>query len=289
MSMNASNEGRPLDQTVATRLSAYADQFEFAVQGGHDFVAAAVANGIVQILARFFPTVLAKIVSEPLNHPSLGPRSLKNLSALSSEPDREYLGVVRSAVNEFKEALASGDVGRAFKALVPTGILAEMDGTQKELLELETRLYRTAGTRRLEFLPRLAKLALWAGDISKAEGYAKEAVSLEPPEDSVSDGEATHDGNMVLGLIALDRGDTEQAKRHLIESSRTTGLGYMRMTGPNLSLASELLKRNEQQAVIQYLGECRRFWIDGQKNLDGWIEKIRSGSDPQFDPLHFSL
>jgi len=48
----------------------------------------------------------------------------------------------------------------------------------------------------------------------------------------------------------------------------------MSMTGPNLSLANELLKRNERQAVIDYLRECRRFWGGGRKILDSWIEKI---------------
>lgn len=287
--MNAPNGGQPLDQGVAAKLAAYADQFEFAVRDGHDFVAAAVANGIVQILTRFYPSALLKIPSTEAAAPGLGPRSLKSLSAPTSTPDPAYLGVVRPAVKEFKEALASGDVVHAIQALTPTGILAELAETQRELVGLETKLYRTGGIRRLEFLPRLAKLAFWAGDTNKAEQYAKEAVDLEPPGDPVGDGEATHDGNMVLGLIALQRGDIDQAKRYLIESSRTSGSGYMSMTGPNLSLANELLKCNERQVVIGYLRECQRFWVDGRKTLDAWIEKIREGKDPQFDPLQFSL
>jgi hypothetical protein len=92
-----------------------------------------------------------------------------------------------------------------------------------------------------------------------------------------------------LGLVALLRGDTDKAKACLRESSRTNGGGDMSMTGPNLSLAGELLKRNECEVVVEYLRECRRFWAAGRKTLDTWIEKIRSGDDPQFDPLHFGL
>lgn len=286
--MNAPNEDQPLNQTVVAKLTAYADQFEFAVRDGHDFVAAAVANGIVELVARFYPVSLVKIPSVGASS-DLGPPSLKSLSAPTSVPNPAYLEVVRPAVKEFKEALATGDFMHAIQALVPTGILSELAARQKELLELETKLYRTGGIRRLEFLPRLAKLAFWAGDANKAEQYAREAVRLEPPGDPVSDGEATHDGNMVLGLIALQRGDVDQAKRHLIESSRTSGSGYMSITGPNLSLANELLKHNEYQTVIEYLRDCQRFWIDGRKTLDRWIEAIRDGTDPQFDPVHFSL
>ena len=102
----------------------------------------------------------------------------------------------------------SGNNGavRTAQALGPTGILAEEDSPQKEVEGLERELAKTGGTRRLEFLPRLAKLTFWAGDADKAERYAKEAVSLLP-----GDGEATHDGNMILGLVALRRGDTERA------------------------------------------------------------------------------
>ena len=63
----------------------------------------------------------------------------------------------------------------------------------------------------------------------------------------------------------------------------------MRMTGPNLSLASELLKRNEREAVISYLQELRRFWVSGRNTLDGWIDHIGKGQNLKFDPFYLSL
>jgi hypothetical protein len=188
-------------------------------------------------------------------------------------------------MQKFRDALALGDIIAAAQALGPIGMLTEEDSPQKEVERLEAELAKASSTRRLEFLPRLAKLTLWAGDEDKAEQYAREALGLEPP----GDGEATHDANMVLGLIALRRSDTEQAKRHLIQSSHTTGSISMKLTGPNLSLANDLLKRGEREAVVHYLLECRRFWVDARKILNTWIEKIQNGDDPQFDPLHLSL
>ena len=132
-------------------------------------------------------------------------------------------------------------------------MLTKVNSPQKELLDLEIKLVRTGGTMRLELLPQVAKVAFWIGDINKAEQYAMEILRLEPVGNPVGHGEATHDGSMVLGLVALLHGDTERAKLHLLESVRTYGSVYMRMIGPNLSLASELLKRNEREVVIDYL------------------------------------
>ena len=62
----------------------------------------------------------------------------------------------------------------------------------------------------------------------------------------------------------------------------------MRMTGPNLSLASELLKRNETDVVIRYLEECKRFWFVARAQLDKWIELLRKGERLEFDPIYLS-
>src|SRR5882724_3018216 len=273
---------QPLGHDLLTKLVSCADQFESSVRSGHDVMAAAVALSIVQILGRYFPAALSSACSSG-THLADGPGFLKSPSNAISPPDVPYLAIVQPAVQRFKEALLLGDILRAIQALGPTGILAEGDSPQRAVEGLESELAKAGGTRRLEFLPRLAKLALWAGDADKAEQYAKEAVGLARP----ADGEATHDGNMVLGLFALHRGDTEQARRQLIQSSRTSGSTYMKLTGPNLSLANELLKRGEREAVVEYLGECRR-WFEGRKPLDTWIEKIRNGDDPPFDPLYLS-
>jgi hypothetical protein len=80
------NEGSPLDRRVVAQFTAYADQFEFAVRDGHDFVAALVAKGIVQILARFHPYAFLK---EPSAESASGieQRPLKSAAAPLSVPD----------------------------------------------------------------------------------------------------------------------------------------------------------------------------------------------------------
>lgn len=100
--------------------------------------------------------------------------------------------------------------------------------------------------------------------------------------------EAVHHGDMVLGLIALRRGDKVRAKEHLLASAHTEGYLEMEMIGPNLTLANELLRAGEREVVAKYLETCRAFWSGGWGIVDKWIAEIRKGATPNFDPLYFS-
>lgn len=50
-------------------------------------------------------------------------------------------------------------------------------------------------------------------------------------------GNAIHDGHMVLGRVALRRGDIEAAKRELLEAGKTPESPQLNSLGPNRSLA----------------------------------------------------
>jgi hypothetical protein len=284
----------PEDRVVRCLLDA-ADQFEEAIRTGSSFQAALEARKVVSVSARFYPGAVGRLLGskksvdvEPPADASNCPEFLRSPSRRSSPPDSAYLAIVQLAVREFKEASASGDVEKAIQSLYPTGIFSEDEDPQSEFRNLEIKLLRLSGPTRLQFLSRAAKLAFWTGNMDKAKEYATEAARLEPSDGPSNEGEGAHDGNMVLGLIALREGDTEQAKQHLLASARTNVSGAMRVTGPNLSLASELLKRNERDVVVSYLQECKRFWVVGRKGLDTWIEKLRNGESLEFDPVHLS-
>jgi hypothetical protein len=46
--------------------------------------------------------------------------------------------------------------------------------------------------------------------------------------------------------------------------------------------ASELLKRGERDAVIEYFEMCRKFREMGGAKLDSWSETVRQGGTPAF-------
>jgi hypothetical protein len=87
---------------------------------------------------------------------------------------------------------------------------------------------------------------------------------------------------MVLGMIALRKGDVPQAKRDLAESANIEGSPTLDSFGPNMLLAKALLERGEHEAVLEYFESCRSFWTMGAKQLDAWAATVRSGGVPLF-------
>jgi len=137
------------------------------------------------------------------------------------------------------------------------------------------------GLDRSLMLPQLAKAAVKAGALDKANQYANELIA-SIGSGGWNDGNALHDGHMVRGLVALRNGSVQQAARDLIEAGKTSGSPQLNSFGPNMTLANELLEKGERDAVLEYLTLCRNFWKMGSSKLDAWIGIIRAGGRPDF-------
>jgi outer membrane lipoprotein-sorting protein len=150
---------------------------------------------------------------------------------------------------------------------------------QQELADLEQDRAGDA-YRRSSALPLLAKSAFKAGAFDKAESYANEGLQQRR-----QDGDAVHDGNMVLGLIAMRQGNVEQAKHYLLESAKTKGSPVLGSFGPSMTLAGALFEKGERDAVLQYLQACRSFWTMGTQRLTDWTAAIQAGRKPDWVTL----
>src|SRR5204863_4474896 len=95
------------------------------------------------------------------------------------------------------------------------------------------------------FLARLAKAAFAASDYVRADAYAAEALEAARHGVFWWTGDAIHQGNIVLGRLALRRNDIEEAKRRLIAAGRTPGSSTLASTGPGMQLAKDLLDKGE--------------------------------------------
>jgi len=131
-------------------------------------------------------------------------------------------------------------------------------------------------------LPSLAKKAWAAGAIEKARGYAQELLGDAVAHRDWNNGNAIHDGNMVLGLVALHDVDSVRAGSLLIESGKTTGSPQLDSFGPNMTLAKALLQKGEKEVVLEYFALCRSFWKMGSAELDEWSATVRGGGVPSF-------
>jgi len=158
-----------------------------------------------------------------------------------------------------------------------------LDPAQR-LAEAEANLSGADSEReRFYALATAAKLSFEAQMNEEAETYALELLDLaQSLERDWNYGNAIHDGNMVMGRLALVHGDAEEAKRRLLEAGKTPGSPQLSSFGPNMSLAQDLLAVDEREAVIEYLRQCLEFWELGREKLKDWIALIEGGRRPDF-------
>ena len=129
----------------------------------------------------------------------------------------------------------------------------------------------------------MATDALEAGDLARAEQYANELLKdAQEDKSSWNYGNAIHKGNIVLGRVALRRGDIEGAKQHLLAAGDVSGSPQLDSFGPNMTLAKELLEKGERETVIAYLQACAKFWKMGRDEVQNWIATIKGGGTPDF-------
>jgi len=120
-------------------------------------------------------------------------------------------------------------------------------------------------------------------DLSKAESLAKELLhlsSVEPKDWNY--GNAIHFGNMVLGQVALRKGEIEKAEMYLLKSGETPGSPQLNTFGPNMSLAKELLEAERSDAVLKYFELCSKFWEMSGDKLEVWAILAQTGEIPDF-------
>jgi len=154
----------------------------------------------------------------------------------------------------------------------------------KKVLSLrEGALEKQGGEGRFYELGDLAKSAFEAGELDEAQEYASELLQLAPKfRNDWNYGNAVHQGNNVLGLVALQRGDISSAKEYLLAAGQTPGSPQLDSFGPNMTLAKELLEKGERDAVLTYLQSCGKFWKMGADSLQAWTATINGGGTPDF-------
>jgi tetratricopeptide (TPR) repeat protein len=134
-------------------------------------------------------------------------------------------------------------------------------------------------------LKDLATMAFAAGNLEKARTYADELLGPGMKwSNGGNAGDALYHGNIILGRIALREGKIEEAKKHLLEASKTKGSPVLGSFGPNMSLAKELLEKGETNAVLQFFQECERFWpsYGGENKTAKWANEVKEGKMPDF-------
>ena len=152
-----------------------------------------------------------------------------------------------------------------------------------ELQHLEILAGKNAITRN-PLLPRMARAAFAANEWARAESLADEALEASKHGVFWWTGDAIHQGNIILGRLALRQSKVEDAKRYLLAAGKTPGSGSLDSLGPSMVLAKDLLDRGETATVLAYLESCAQFWNGNRGKLAEWIALVRAGLKPDFGP-----
>jgi tetratricopeptide (TPR) repeat protein len=129
-------------------------------------------------------------------------------------------------------------------------------------------------------LARAGRMAVEAGELDTAQALGEEM--LQETDRGWNQGNMVHHGNIIVGRVALRRGDVAAAVDHLLAAGRTEGSPQLNSYGPNMALAAELLEHDERDAVLEYFDLCRGFWSLHRPDLDRWAETVEQGRSPDF-------
>ncbi len=269
------------------------------------FVLAVIALGWQAWTLKVLKTEVAALRQDPrlLSESAL-------LSSTTSSPGtdqerREKLELIklRNQVRELNEAMAGSharermaNVRTIVQSLLPASATAgpwkirpewtKMEGhaTNQYAQAMKAFAITTNDYARFLNMHRAAKMSLAVGRTEDARQIATDMLVLAEKysrgDPEKADGDVVHDGHLVLGRIALEEGQIEEAKRHLLAAGKSTGSPGLNSFGPNMTLAKDLLEKGEQETVLQYFDLCRKFWRSDK--LDEWTKDIHAGRIPDF-------
>lgn len=134
-------------------------------------------------------------------------------------------------------------------------------------------------------MTRSAPTEFSKGKLDRAESIANQLLKEAPNwEKNWNYGNAIQAGNIVLGRIALRRGEVNSAKKYLIAAGNTPGSPQLNSFGPDMTLARDLLAKGEKDVVLEYFDLCSRFWESSFSKLNEWRSDIREDRLPKFGP-----
>ena len=150
----------------------------------------------------------------------------------------------------------------------------------EEALDHFDRAYGLADNdiARNRILGSRAQAAFAAGRYDLAKQHAQAMLDAEPILGP--DGDLLHEGNTMLGRIALIDGDVERAKSHLLASGSVPTSPVLGSFGPSMSLASELLALGHREIVLDYFDLFAAFW--DRAELRAWRAAITADMAPHF-------
>lgn len=124
----------------------------------------------------------------------------------------------------------------------------------------------------------LAQSAIDANDMPLARQTAEEALAANTDPKDEAYGDVAHDMNLVLASVAHASSNDGEARRRVLQASRTPGSTKLNAFGPKFQVVYELYKNGDRDLMLQYLTNVKKFW---KSDLPGfWQKSFESGKEP---------
>ena len=132
------------------------------------------------------------------------------------------------------------------------------------------------------------------GDLDSAVSVANDILRTidlpEFPEFFRTRGNGSYCAYSILGMAAINDGDSATAAELLLSAGKTPPSPARQTFGPNMILPQMLLDCGEVDAVLQFLDCCRETWYLGLPEIERWSIQISAGEQPDFGAnLDYSL
>lgn len=150
-----------------------------------------------------------------------------------------------TALRFFRRAYALQPTTRNGRALA---LFLLLEGDAREALSIFERHLDDDGER-FAYLEYAARAAFTMGDDEKTVAYAEELIARAPNEAGFDFVEGQHQGHVLIGRVALRRGDVDGARRALLAAADAP----RHFAEPNMTLADELSARGEVDVVETFL------------------------------------
>lgn len=174
------------------------------------------------------------------------------------------------------------------------GLLYKRRSNPQKSLKSYQSAYNETKVKKTDYiLIDLGKAAVLAGKFKYAEKYANDMLwrAGKMVKKGNNYGDLIFSGNNILGILALNKGNVEDACKYLLKASKTPGSIRLKFGGPDMMLAKELFKKGKKECVIEFLESCSKLWdvkkLIGKDICGIWIKQIKAGKTPKFNRFEF--
>lgn len=125
----------------------------------------------------------------------------------------------------------------------------------------------------------LAEAAYHSGDNRLASESANSVLAASTDSNDWTYGGAQHDMNLVLAGVAFRSQNPNEARRRVMQASRTPGSPELDTLGPHFGILYDIVRSGgDRTMLLDYLEAIQKFWKSDLP--EQWLASLKTGKEP---------